>query len=339
MPQPFNNQDKFPLVWIEVGRRLPRYFRNNSRLTGYLNPQLKQYLLHDKNIALPNCTNVLASSLEKSELTSEFEKIITPSQFKDAMFWKLSTSRFFYLYDLMLAMDWHQVLHLESDCLILKTDFLKDLVESNQEFLAYPTFSQDQASGAVFLVKSRKLLQEFLSHVIEKVRYEWKNDMVLLSEFAVQQKSILLPSHFNSSAAQIFDAGNLAPIFLGLDARNNRVPFSSRGVSTEISNRLSSSDLLSRERWEIKVGKSEINLTYKNINREVFELQNLHLHGKRIPASLFQLSKILQRGFKGKRTKIWYLGHLDINVFAERITSFVWRKFLKRGDFTKINFR
>jgi hypothetical protein len=334
-----SENNSFPLVWIEMGRKLPRYLVNISNLTNELHPDYKQYLIHDRIESIPNCNLVQIDSIVKSEFTKRFEMLCVPEDLKDATFWKFTTSRFFMLYDFMLSMNWDRVLHLESDCLLLKSDYLKQLSRTNQEFLAYPHFGDGRGSGAVFLVNSRDLLKDFLIHIIQSTEVEWKSDMHLLGEFLSNESVISLPSEFTSSNLEIFDAGNIAPVYLGQDARNRRIPFSSRGEASSVKFSSNLSNILERKNWHLNFNKSNIELGLSDDQGPRYELHSLHIHSKRIPKSFWGFKRMLRRGFCGRRSKVWFYGHLDSVVLVERIVSFLERRILKKTDYRPINFR
>lgn len=335
----YSKEYSLPLAWIEIGRKLPRYLKNISNLTNELHPEFKQYLVHDRMVSMPNCNVLQVNSIAKSELTKRFEMLSVPEDLKDATFWKFTTTRFFILYDLMSSMNWDRVLHLESDCLLLKSDYLKRLSRNNQQFLAYPHFGDGRGSGAVFLVNSRNLLKDFLIHIIQSTEVEWKSDMDLLGEFLSNESVFSLPSEFTSSEIEIFDAGNIAPIYLGQDARNRRVPFSSRGESASLKFSSTFSNLLDRDNWHLNFNNSTIELKLSGEQGPIHELQSLHIHSKRAPKSYRGLKRILRRGFCGRRNKAWFYGHLDSVVLVERIISFLRRRILKKTEYRSINFR
>jgi hypothetical protein len=113
----------------------------------------------------------------------------------------------------------------------------------------------------------------------------------------------------------VFDAGTIGRYFLGGEARNNRIPFSSRG-------RITSEEGAFRPN-KFKVGKINGGLFLIDAKEENNNLQLgcIHVHSKRIPKRYQKLVNLLIRESNAKRGWFWRLGRLDFTVVYERILS------------------
>lgn len=332
-------QRDLPLIWIEIGRRIPRYLRNVSKFTREMHPQFNQYLIHDSEVRIDSCQTIPVSQINKSNATKRFESIKVPVMFKDELFWRNSTLRFFYLHDFMVQNDLEQAIHLESDCLILRTEFLQKLAFEGKSKIYFPEFSRKTASGAVMLVNSINSLREFLDFTIDAVSQKWANDMDLLGQFSKKIRSENLPSDFLHQSKEVFDAGNITPFFLGTDARNSRFPFSTRGKSDLRSLIENSADVINPNSWHLEKHGGHLRIEFKREDGREFELQNLHIHSKRVPHNFYLFFRKLRKGFNGNRDFTWYLGSFDFVVFLERIASIIYRRILRKKKFKVFNFR
>ena len=63
------------------------------------------------------------------------------------------------------------------------------------------------------------------------------------------------------------------------------------------------------------------------------ELNNIHIHSKRIPKNYKTLERRLLRDANRSKDRIWKLGAFDRLVFTERVVSFLFRRVLRRNSF------
>jgi hypothetical protein len=321
-------------VWIDVGRKLPRYLANNIKLHSELYPRVSQFLVADKELKAQltlQVKSVPLSHIRKSDLTTTFEAIEEEREqkFKQANFWSLTTKRFFYLYDFMIENRLERVLHVESDTVILDLENLVTVMNSGMG-LSFPMQSDVLGCASVFYVDNIDLLKRFNSFILERWQNPDVNDMTLLGDFGHQIGIKLLNSKLINPA--IIDPGIYGPYFLGGDARNYRWPFSRRGHIKETFPEIY--EKLPKTKLRVGANSDEVYLDYRQDGIES-HLLNIHIHSKQIPRSKSVLLRKLRQASRSDRF-LWRLGHLDLLVLFERIAS----KFSSfRGSRVDVRFR
>ena len=83
------------IMWVEVGRPIPRYAKNNFKLMSKLHSNITQYLITDSRAPMANQIIIDISKMEKSEETRRFEEIKKVWPHKQEYFWHGTTARFF----------------------------------------------------------------------------------------------------------------------------------------------------------------------------------------------------------------------------------------------------
>jgi len=328
------------ILWVEAGRRIPEYAKRNFKLTKKLFPEVRQTLITDqlrKSQAADFCH---ISSFDQSSLTRHFLELEREWKFKQVDFWQGTTLRFFYLYDYLISRREKFVLHLESDCILLDLDSFKGQIPLQDYGLSYPLQAKGIGCASIMYIRSHSDLRDFLEYVISRWEDNDCDDMVLLGEFAESGGAKSLPTWIEQGGKEdvFYDAGSVGVFYLGKDARNNKVPFSSRGSfdsrAGSISNYFLDPDLL----WRVEKKRNPITVKaeYKG---SVGKLANIHVHSKRIPRSPRALHRMLRREMKSKKSWIWSLGTFDHRVFLERAYSFSCRRFLMRKTETERSFR
>lgn len=315
------------LVWIEWGRPLPEYLKNNIRLHQSMFPHLKQLLLaefefiDERENSQLDFVNI--KDLPRSELTKRFDYLTnkTPIPYKHSTFWIATTRRFFLLHDLMLKNNLEKVLHLESDNIILDFDLIKGIMSNLSSGIAYPMQSNSEGCGSIFFAANIVSLERLLNYICAKWEEGFFTDMQLLGSYSLESKDVKILNTDKEASDIVFDAGSYGKYFVGSDARNFRFPTRRRAVvvedSTSLLHKMSSLTL-------------ELNLESDNINLIIdgkSKLVNIHVHSKEIPSSRSRLAKLLIKSFLGKRSLHWKIGSLDLLVLKERIASKLSRTF------------
>jgi hypothetical protein len=314
-----------PLVWIEVGRKLPPYLIANMRLHQELLPSCQQVLLTDQTPTkrLNSGLKSLGVSTIKIDSPNDyFSKKIRRST-SQLEFWINTTYRFIVLEEFMKNKKVGQVIHQESDNVILERDSLDQLFETPGWGLAYPLQAKEIGCASIFLVKELTSLIEFNTFVKNSWEKVDQDDMKLLGEFSARENVKILPSipEFD----YIFDAQIYGRYLLGTDARNNRNPFSRRGISDS---RVGSIDP-AREGITFELSKERTTLLVFR-NSKVSKLVNIHIHSKRIPPSRAALNRMISHDIKSMGTRTWVIGRIDFRVFSERLISWTLRRILKK---------
>jgi hypothetical protein len=165
-------------------------------------------------------------------------------------------------------------------------------------------------------------LKDFNSFVLENWADPTETDMTLLSKYQnLKSHESFLPSGDLNISDTVFDAGTIGRYFLGGDARNNRFPFSTRGLLPN------TWEFFDPSRYIIESDGDLIKLVDKNLKS--LNLACVHIHSKRIPKNLNKLVKSLIKESNVKRNIFWKLGVLDLGVINERTKSFIQRRIMR----------
>ena len=320
------------VIWIEVGRPVPNYAKNNFRLTSKLHSEVKQFLVTDSKSNIQSSKNfkvLLKEQLIKSDETKEFEKSRKTWDYQQEYFWKNTTSRFFYLFDLMFTFEMSKILHLETDSLLLCPSAFVPLMGNREVSLAFPMQAKGVGCASVMYVREGEGLRKFLHFVLDNWHRRNITDMELLGEFSQSEGVAKLPTDpgvMKGETQFIFDAGSVGRYFLGTDARNCRIPFSSRGKidarEGSIGPKLASGLL----DFNSNLSMSSIVVEAKGIKTR---LANIHIHSKNISSTVLGMNLRLHRGFNRRFLIFWRIGRFDRYVFMERARSFALRRFWK----------
>ena len=323
---------KIDIVWIEVGRPVPNYAKNNFRLTSKLHSEVNQHLVTDSKSNIQSSKNfnvLLKDHLIKSDETKEFEKSQKNWDYKQEYFWKNTTARFFYLFDFMFTFDLSKILHLETDCLLLCPSAFVPVLDNSEVSLAFPMQANSVGCASVMYVREGESLRKFLHFVLDNWHRSNITDMELLGEFSQSEGVAKLPTDpwvMKGDAQFIFDAGSVGRYFLGTDARNCRIPFSSRGkidsregsIGPKLANGLLD--------FNSNLNMSAIVVEVEGIKTK---LANIHIHSKNISSTILGMNVRLHRGFNRRNRIFWRIGRFDRYVFMERARSFALRRFWK----------
>lgn len=320
------------LVWIEWGRRIPKYLKRNIDLHFELFPNLNQILITDKpekvNRTFSNLVVVDSDVIPKSDVSREFELISLKRQniYKQSEFWIGTTRRFFQLYDYMCEFDVETALHMESDNILLDETLVEKLSNSEVRSLFFPMQSNTLGCGSIFLVRDRNSLRTFLDFILARWEDGTQNDMRLLGEYAMSARGYVnLPSTPEKDFC--FDPGAYGKYFLGSDARNFRIPTSRRGIKSEESSSLL--NMMEKYTFDVKMFESDIEILVDGKST----LVNLHVHSKYIPRSIPELQKQICKGFINHRGYFWKMGKFDLLVIGERVLSKLARIFGLNQEF------
>jgi len=319
--------DNVKIVWVEIGRKLPRHLINNVKLHKELYPKINQVLVTDtidletldNKIEVVNIRNLgdvderieqLSNSLNRTTLQREF--------------WLNTTSRFLALESLLKESE-SDIIHLESDCILLSaSDVLKVFTSFDFE-MAYPAQADGIGCASILLLKKGRTLEKFTEFIFDNWSQENQDDMNLLGSFSTQEKVLMLPS--SPSEKLIFDPQIYGRYLVGTDARNIRFPFSRRGL---LDLRLGAPNPSTFEFSFATYGEEFHLSVHSGATRS--RLMNIHLHSKRIPVDRRRLIRLLEREVRLSRRPgpFWRIGRLDRKILLERIYSSILRRIFKR---------
>ena len=322
-----------PLVFVETGRRPSRYLVNNLQIARNRFPNRKIVLilskeyLHEFDIA--NIEKVAEEQIIKNSMLLKFESIQKNWSGLQKNYWTNTTKRFFILGMYMEENRIEQVVHLESDCILLNEKWIDKEFEDMNWGIKYPKQHHRYGCASVLIVNKLEIFNNFLQFIIENWGRGEITDMNLLGEFTESEmQASFLPSGdlINGSSKHIYDGVSIGQYFLGTDARNQRLPCSARG------RRDSNPGAIALNNPRIQLNSLGV-LVYKDVDSPELELVNIHMHSKRIPKTYKALEKIILSDSRGRVNLLWRLGVFDKLIFAERLVSFLNRRILRKKHF------
>jgi hypothetical protein len=114
---------KVPLVFVETGRRPSKYLCNNLNLARQRFPNRKIILILSKKyqseVNIHGVEKFLEEDIPKSSMLLKFESLEKEWSGLQKNYWTNTTKRFFILGMYMEENHIEQVVHLESDCILL----------------------------------------------------------------------------------------------------------------------------------------------------------------------------------------------------------------------------
>ena len=322
-----------PLVFVETGRRPSRYLVNNLQIARNRFPNRKIVLILSKEylreIDILGIEKVAEEEIIKNSMLLKFESIQKNWSGLQKNYWTNTTKRFFILGIYMEENRIEQVVHLESDCILLNEKWIDEEFKDPSWGIKYPKQHHRYGCASVLIVNKLEIFNNFLQFIIENWNRGEITDMNLLGEFTESEmQASFLPSGdlINGSSKHIYDGVSIGPYFLGTDARNQRLPCSARGC------RDSNPGAIALNNPRIQLNSLGV-LVYKDVDSPELELVNIHMHSKRIPKSYKALERMILRDSRGRVNPLWRLGAFDKLVFAERLASFLNRRILRKKHF------
>jgi hypothetical protein len=309
-----------PFVWVEIGRRPGKYALNAISINKELFPEQERFLIISKQYEnkLPKdlCTIIFEEELKKSTNYTDFNALEKQWSYSHKSYWQNTTKRFFVIENFMIKFGYKKIIHLESDCLLLTTDYLRELFSEDDWGIKYTKQVDGAGCASILVVNKVQALQEFNSYVLRNWQKQDATDMTLLGNYALDKKDAnYLPSGDEVNSKIVFDAGTIGRYFLGTDARNNRYPFSRRGLTD------SSAGSFNPTSYNAAFLDSGTFLIHQIDSNKSLQLGCIHVHSKRIPKRYQKLVNRLIRESNSNRGRFWRLGRLDFTVASERILS------------------
>ena len=322
-----------PLVFVETGRRPSRYLVNNLQIARNRFPNRKIVLILSKEylreIDIADVEKVAEEEIIKNSMLLKFESIQKNWSGLQKNYWTNTTKRFFILGMYMEENRIEQVVHLESDCILLNEKWIDEEFKDPSWGIKYPKQHHRYGCASVLIVNKLEIFNNFLQFIIENWNRGEITDMNLLGEFTESEmQASFLPSGdlINGSSKHIYDGVSIGQYFLGTDARNQRLPCSARG------RRDSNPGAIALNNPRIQLNSLGV-LVDKDVDSIELELVNIHMHSKRIPKTYKALEKMILSDSRGRVNLLWRLGVFDKLIFAERLVSFLNRRILRKKHF------
>lgn len=318
-----------PLIWTEIGRKPGKYALNAISINRELFPDLERILIvnskYRNEIPKKLCTVVTEEDLYVGPNYRRFNEISKSWSHSHESYWQNTTKRFFVIENYMIQHNIPKSIHLESDCVLLSTEYLTSVFQDPNWGLRYTKQADLSGCASIMLVNKIEAIERFNQYVLENWQKPDVTDMDLLGNYVNRDiDSDYLPSGDVVNSDIVFDAGAIGQYFLGGEARNNRFPFSDRG---RISTNKGSFDPVN---YRIEHKKKHIYLVDIYNPAKNIQLGCLHVHSKRIPKTYSQLIRRLIRESNSNRGRLWKLGRLDVGVVCERVLSKIARLNPKR---------
>lgn len=327
------NNSNIPLVFVETGRRPSKYLINNIHIIKERFPGRKIILIVNKKyinmIMIEGIEKVAEEEIVNNSNLSNFESIQKNWSGLQKNYWTNTTKRFFILGKFMDQHQFKQLVHLESDCILLNDKWLNEEFQKSNWGIKYTKQHEIFGCASILIINKLEIFNKFLTFIIDNWSRGEITDMNLLGEFIDKEPQASFLSSGNlieSSSTHIYDAGSIGQFFLGGEARNQRLPFSSRG------HRDASPGSLALINPKVKLNRFGV-LVYTDKDLPELELMTLHIHSKKIPRSYKRFEKKILRDSRNKRGAFWQLGAFDQLVFLERLVSFIGRRVFRKKLF------
>ena len=324
-----NNLHEIPFVWTEIGRKPGKYVLNAIKINAELFPKTPRYLIVSSefasNLSIKDCSVICEEDLLETAHSHKFKNTNKNWNWSQETYWTNTTRRFFILEQFLKTFDLDRLIHLESDTLLLDRKYIDDLFLDSKWGIKYTKQDVTLGCASVFLVNSMTKLENFNEFIIKNWNSPSETDMTLLAKYIDHKDgSSYLPSGNLVKEKIVFDAGTIGRYLFGGDARNNRIPFSTRGL---LPNTI---EYFDPSTYKIKVNKNSINLVDSEGNDLL--LACIHIHSKRVPKNIHNLFRKVDKEGNRKRNWRWKIGVLDLTVIKERVNSFVQRRILKNKN-------
>lgn len=316
---------RIPIVWIELGRKLPPHLRANIQLHKAMHPHLEQILITDQKVSRKLrkiCKIIQSEDLLPYLAEDELESNINRST-QQREFWVNTTRRFLVLEGFIKQSGVSQLVHLESDNVLLISSIFDSVFDDSGWGMAYPMQADGIGCASILLVDGIETLHEFNGLVIKQWNEKNQDDMRLLGLFSNNPRVQVLNSFPETDF--VFDPQTFGRFLLGTDARNMRFPFARRGIQDSRSGAI---DIVRSITFKYS---EEIRRVLVRSQFKESQLANIHIHSKRVPKSAFRLFRMIARDIENMDTKNWYRGVLDWRVFLERSLSWLSRNILRSG--------
>lgn len=345
-----------PIVFVEVGRKIPSFAKNNIRFLRTTFPQLKIILITDQCSSFDGVQVCNTKELENDDLVRQFNSVEKGWGVRlQQDYWRLTTERFFWLNAFMMLKDYDSIIHLESDVLLLNPLALNKMINRNFG-LSYSLQNASHGCAGVFVVSKQESLLAFLHFVLENWLRSQITDQILLAEWiSCSGRNVQVfdpaPKHLEFEKApnlgreiHLVDPGDFGIYLFGNDARNNRLPFSRLGVILNPDEFQAFHEYIVN--CKILSCKSKISLHFSS-EKYIYEIVAIHLHGKRIPKSPKSLKRQLRlriyllnsRLHRTNQSSFYSIVLFDFRVTLERVISYLYRRKLLNNQWKDFRLR
>jgi len=318
-------KNDIPLVWVELGRKVPKYALANIFLHNELHPEISQILIsdHEPPKSIKRICNHVSTE-DINDIGDNYNLIKNINRNTSQIdFWLNTTRRFMILGLFMNQEKMSRLIHSESDNITLDFTSIFTLFSKTDWGIAYPMQSHGVGCASILLINNLEYINLLNSFILENWQELNVDDMKLLGAFSASEGYIPLPTY--PFGDYVYDAGTYGKYLLGADARNFRLPRSRRGL---IDNSKGAINPI-KEGFSFNVGPTEAQVRIEANGRESI-LVNLHVHSKKISSSATNLLDDLSKSFNSIGEEYWERGDWDWIVIVERLFSSFNKRVLRR---------
>ena len=302
-----------PIVFVQLGPRLPDYLSISISQARLFNPDSPIYLIGHRNalrtLSRPFLTSskiilISAESLEKDPVHQQFLKRSKLDRTYREGFWTYTTERFFFLYDFLKKTNLTDVFHLESDVMLYTN--LESILGASQahypNMVAVPSDSDARCIASIMYIANAEPLRALTQFIVDRIHL-LDNDMHFLAHFRhnffqiyIDHFPIIMPqyaaehplvSRYGDTTAtperytcyfddfkSIFDAAAIGQYLGGIDPRNGT---SKPGFINETT-------LFNVSDFEYEWIRDEKNrlVPYLIYKGQKIKINNLHIHAKNL---------------------------------------------------------
>ena len=329
-------KNSVPLMWVEIGRKPSKYLLKSINIHIERFPEIPKYLIlnrkYRKLVKNIDVKKVYIEDLTSFEDITNFQSGSKAWSGLQQSYWTNTTARFYAINAALKDLEIQKLIHLESDCILLSTRAVDNLFDSGNWGLKYAKQHENYGCASILLINQQLELDNFLKFISLNWHRVDFTDMNALGEFikvSDQSEFLYSGNPMDIQQSEIFDGVTIGRFFLGGDARNSRLPFSARGKIEKANGEFDPTN------FSLVASDKSVHLT-DGVTK--IELQNLHMHSKRIPNNWKKLMRTINKDGTRNRNFVWKLGHFDSVIFKERLLSFIQRRIL-RNKFADPRFR
>lgn len=197
------------IAFVHLGKGVPAYLGVAVYQARLWNPHTNIVVLMDHPEPIQHAVIVNLAMVPKTRVHNAFdEKYQNDTRFRDG-FWKLTTQRFFYLYDYMEHVQATDIVHLESDVML----YCDASLIKNQAICVVQD-APHRAVGSIVYVPDTDKMRDLCEFMVQ--HHQGRNDMDLLALYPRKNTFPFIPGE----SPIIYDGAAIGQYLGGVDPRN-----------------------------------------------------------------------------------------------------------------------
>ena len=191
-----NNSGKISFVLVHLGKKpIPSYLWDCIRQVRYFNDNDIYLIVNMYNIGID--IQIIKKNRVKIVWAETLKKIDEHVQYRkktsNKWFWRFTTERFYYIYELMEKWNLKDIVHIENDNLIY--GHIDDYYEqfrrlNNDKLIGVTRDSNTRCIGGIIYIPNKESLKNYLAYITENPQL---NDMQSLSRYLETKNCNYLP--------------------------------------------------------------------------------------------------------------------------------------------------